>query len=70
MPTKRPDIERESVLLPVESGGDNSLQIVTLRLPRAFKNKLATYFRNEKGIDLSSGLREWIFERARRDGIR
>jgi len=81
MAVKRPDIrsiiqaeEAERRLPRTESHDETGsepdvLRPISLRLPESVKRRLTRYFRETRGLDLSSGLRSWIYERMEREGV-
>ena len=57
--------KKESVQEPQEKG---DMKTFSLRMPEGDRELLKRYFRG-KGMDLSNGLRMWIYERMQAEGL-
>ena len=57
---------QKSIEEPRETG---EMKTFSLRMPEGDRNLLRRYFRG-KGMDLSNGLRMWIYERMQEEGLK
>ena len=63
---KKPDPHQTFSIEHPEAKGD--MKTFSLRMPEGDRDLLRRYFRT-KGMDLSNGLRMWIYERMQKEGL-
>ena len=55
---------------PPPTDGDDELKTFSLRLPVNVADALRVYFRHNHALSLGAGIRMWLVERMREEGIR